>query len=274
MPWFEQQGAIHSALRGLMPTSDEEMEELACLPENHYCSECHTPNPRWCSISLGVFVCLNCAGVLRGFGPVTKMRSVTLDNWTPEQVAVFRRIGNQRANSIWEGKLPKEKKPTPSAAPDERTAFIAAKYIDWQFAIPDPEGAVTGPWREAIKQSPPQVVIFPLRRFILAQVSHYVPASRLEGVGSSPAPTHSETEACCSIMVCCTRSASTLYLAAAIEKFSRLPCSDRRTGLWCAKTHAARPVDVRSARDRPHLLTGNAAVGPPNSLGCVLLSPK
>ena len=45
--------------------------------------------PRWASWNLGIFLCIRCAGIHRNLGVhITKVKSVNLDTWTPEQVAV------------------------------------------------------------------------------------------------------------------------------------------------------------------------------------------
>jgi len=45
--------------------------------------------PRWASWNLGVFLCIRCAGIHRNLGVhVSKVKSVNLDSWTPEQLTV------------------------------------------------------------------------------------------------------------------------------------------------------------------------------------------
>ncbi|KAF5322785.1 hypothetical protein D9619_000604 [Psilocybe cf. subviscida] len=36
--------------------------------ENKVCADCSNPNPQWASLSFATFICLQCAGVHRGFG--------------------------------------------------------------------------------------------------------------------------------------------------------------------------------------------------------------
>ena len=45
--------------------------------------------PRWASWNLGVFMCIRCAGIHRNLGVhVSRVKSVNLDSWTPEQIEV------------------------------------------------------------------------------------------------------------------------------------------------------------------------------------------
>lgn len=45
--------------------------------------------PRWTSWNLGIFLCIRCAGIHRKLGVhISKVRSVNLDTWNSEQIAV------------------------------------------------------------------------------------------------------------------------------------------------------------------------------------------
>lgn len=62
-----------------------------------------SPAPEWASLNLGVLFCIECSGVHRNLGShISKVRSLTLDEWPPGHLAVMLSIGNGLANSVWE----------------------------------------------------------------------------------------------------------------------------------------------------------------------------
>ena len=49
----------------------------------------HFLGTRWASWNIGVFLCIRCGGLHRALGThISKVKSVTLDKWTDEQVEV------------------------------------------------------------------------------------------------------------------------------------------------------------------------------------------
>lgn len=63
--------------------------------KNKTCVDCGNPNPQWASLSFAVFICLQCAGIHRGFGVhISFVRSVSMDTWQEEQVRRMQIGGN------------------------------------------------------------------------------------------------------------------------------------------------------------------------------------
>ncbi|XP_057247247.1 probable ADP-ribosylation factor GTPase-activating protein AGD15 isoform X4 [Beta vulgaris subsp. vulgaris] len=83
------------------------LEGLLKLPQNRECADCRSKGPRWASINLGIFICMQCSGIHRSLGVhISQVRSITLDTWLPEQVAFMQSMGNGKSNDFWEAQLP------------------------------------------------------------------------------------------------------------------------------------------------------------------------
>uniref|UniRef100_A0A3B1IZU0 Arf-GAP with coiled-coil, ANK repeat and PH domain-containing protein n=1 Tax=Astyanax mexicanus TaxID=7994 RepID=A0A3B1IZU0_ASTMX len=82
---------------------------------NNRCCDCGEAEPRWASVNLGITVCIECSGIHRSLGVhLSKVRSLTLDSWDPEQLKLLCVLGNDVINSIYEcGPCDGVEKPSP-----------------------------------------------------------------------------------------------------------------------------------------------------------------
>merc|ERR1712168_79416 len=70
--------------------------------DNKYCVDCDAKGPRWASWNLGIFLCIRCAGIHRNLGVhISKVKSVNLDTWPPEQVCCIQEMGNSKARAVY-----------------------------------------------------------------------------------------------------------------------------------------------------------------------------
>ncbi|XP_036720107.1 arf-GAP with GTPase, ANK repeat and PH domain-containing protein 3 isoform X3 [Balaenoptera musculus] len=110
---------------------------------NSFCIDCEAPNPDWASLNLGALMCIECSGTHRHLGAhLSRVRSLDLDDWPPELLAVMTAMGNALANSVWEGALDGYAKPGPDACREEKERWIRAKYEQKLFLAPLPSSDV------------------------------------------------------------------------------------------------------------------------------------
>ncbi|KAJ7479968.1 hypothetical protein B0H11DRAFT_2025997 [Mycena galericulata] len=135
------------------------LRELVKRPENKLCADCKRNDPRWASWNLGVFLCIRCSGIHRGMGThISKVKSVDLDVWTPEQMQSIQKWGNRLANLYWEAHL----KPGHIPPEHKMESFIRSKYESRRWALdgpPPPDPSVldseAGLAEEAVVDSAP-----------------------------------------------------------------------------------------------------------------------
>lgn len=110
--------------------------------DNKYCVDCDAKGPRWASWNLGVFLCIRCAGIHRNLGVhISKVKSVNLDTWTPEQIAMMMEVGNSRARAAYEANLPDNyRRPQTDSALEAfiRSKYETKKYIAREWVPPKP----------------------------------------------------------------------------------------------------------------------------------------
>ncbi|KAJ2103002.1 Gtpase activating protein [Coemansia sp. S100] len=119
--------------------------ELVKQPDNSTCADCGATGnyigPRWASWNLGVFLCIRCGGFHRRIGThISKVKSISLDNWTQSEIEHFRRIGNKRANDYFN---PSPSRHRPPSSDSDLERFIRDKYerrrfVDGRNGVRDP----------------------------------------------------------------------------------------------------------------------------------------
>ncbi|SCV01573.1 LAMI_0G12310g1_1 [Lachancea mirantina] len=138
-------------------TSPEVKRALVTLlrdPKNNYCADCKTANhPRWASWSLGVFICIRCAGIHRSLGThISKVKSVDLDTWQEEHLRKVIEFGNNEcANAVYEGKLSGCKVPDAS----QLGTFIRNKYEHRRWEAPASEARQSRSEPDILEKSAP-----------------------------------------------------------------------------------------------------------------------
>lgn len=128
------------------------LSQLLRDDDNKYCCDCDQKGPRWASWNLGIFLCIRCAGIHRNLGEskndasqpevlfnlnfqfdicilgvhISRVKSVNLDTWAPEQVVSLQQMGNSRARAVYEALLSDNfRRPQTDSGLE---SFIRAKY--------------------------------------------------------------------------------------------------------------------------------------------------
>ncbi|XP_018598568.1 arf-GAP with Rho-GAP domain, ANK repeat and PH domain-containing protein 1 isoform X1 [Scleropages formosus] len=134
------QESLMRVIRSALSCS-EVAQRLWSSPWNKVCADCGSPNPEWASINLVVLICEACAGQHRSVGiNVSKVRSLKMDSkvWTNPLIQLFVLYGNKVANSVWGHNMPIAEQILPDASPNQRNAFIKAKYCKGLYRRPHP----------------------------------------------------------------------------------------------------------------------------------------
>lgn len=133
----------------------KQVAELLKRPENKECADCTERLPKWAVVNHGIFVCLNCSGQHRNIGAhISKVKSATLDDWEPEEVAFMAKMGNVRANAILLAKLPQGMTKPQSSDDRGRERWIKQKYVQRKWAG-EPTQAVSQDQAPTVVQTQP-----------------------------------------------------------------------------------------------------------------------
>ncbi|XP_073778719.1 BAR_ACAPs and ArfGap_ACAP domain-containing protein isoform X3 [Danio rerio] len=109
---------------------------------NQHCCDCGEAEPRWASVNLGITMCIECSGIHRSLGVhLSKVRSLTLDSWEPEQLKLLCVLGNEVINGIYEREAADVlQKPSAGSPRQDKEQWIRSKYVEKRFVARHPDG--------------------------------------------------------------------------------------------------------------------------------------
>ncbi|KAJ5633666.1 hypothetical protein N7528_001508 [Penicillium herquei] len=103
---------------------------IRSVPGNDRCADCEALTPGWASWNMGIFLCMRCAAIHRKLGThISKVKSLSMDTWSSEQVDNMKSHGNLLMNKIYNPKNVKPPVPTDIDEADScMERFIRQKY--------------------------------------------------------------------------------------------------------------------------------------------------
>ncbi|KAK3642248.1 Protein gts1 [Elasticomyces elasticus] len=130
--------------------NERALQELLTLPGNDRCADCAAKNPGWASWNLGVFLCMRCGGLHRKLGThVSKVKSLSMDSWSAEQVENMKKVGNVEGNKRWNPKGTRPELPVDADEVDSAIErFIRQKYEQRAFTTGGPAPPTTSMMRQ------------------------------------------------------------------------------------------------------------------------------
>ncbi|KAI9728498.1 MAG: hypothetical protein M1828_003900 [Chrysothrix sp. TS-e1954] len=121
---------------------------IKSVPGNDRCADCFARNPGWASWNLtssrpqlGIFLCMRCAALHRKLGThVSKVKSLSMDSWSLEQVENIKKVGNAVSNRQYN---PRNAKPNIPVDADEvdgaMERYIRDKYLHQSLSNEKPQ---------------------------------------------------------------------------------------------------------------------------------------
>ncbi|KAI9498100.1 hypothetical protein BDB00DRAFT_801139 [Zychaea mexicana] len=133
----------HAKKEGTIPRLLQRLYEADV--SNTKCADCGSENPEWCSLNLGILLCIECSGIHRSLGShLSKVRSLMLDStsYTPEVIDILLALGNARSNAIWDPRISTTSSdnsshiPTSNSPRSDKVDYIFAKYRERTYVRP------------------------------------------------------------------------------------------------------------------------------------------
>ncbi|XP_071105945.1 arf-GAP with dual PH domain-containing protein 1-like [Haliotis cracherodii] len=159
-------------------------------PGNGVCADCGTEHPSWASSTIGIFLCQDCAGMHRALNSISRVKSVTLDNWDSDQVELMQGIGNSRAKERFEMNVPPfYRRPQKESVEVLKKEWIFAKYQRLEFTDADKQDAYNCAKKEGLLlKLGRDRKLFQQRKFVLSRPENKLQYFVIEDSSKKPRP--------------------------------------------------------------------------------------
>nr|XP_037292024.1 arf-GAP domain and FG repeat-containing protein 1-like isoform X3 [Rhipicephalus microplus] len=118
------------------------LRELAALPANKQCFDCHQRGPTYINMTVGSFVCTSCSGILRGLNPPHRVKSITMTTFTPEEIEQIKNKGNEYCKYVWLGLYDSRCPMEPDSRDEQRTRDMMIQKYERKRWYVEPEVAL------------------------------------------------------------------------------------------------------------------------------------
>jgi len=123
-----QQGGIASSTADA-PAEETQAFFAQAVEQGNCCVDCDHYDAPWASVSMGAYLCVDCAGKHRGLGVhISFVRSTTMDQWSKQQLKRMQMGGTKQLQEFFRGYADIRDAPTTKAALTTRYSSRAAGY--------------------------------------------------------------------------------------------------------------------------------------------------
>ena len=140
-------------------TPEDVLRQLQRLPPNKRCADCNSKLPQCVNLSVGIFVCISCAGIHRELN--NRVKGLGHSSFTEEEANRMKETDNEKVNNVWLARYnPQQERMKPPQGNQNQQAlraWIRRKYQDkaWHQGGGGQGGGRGGPGPGPQRRPPP-----------------------------------------------------------------------------------------------------------------------
>ncbi|XP_061683803.1 arf-GAP domain and FG repeat-containing protein 1a isoform X5 [Syngnathoides biaculeatus] len=130
------------------------LREMTSSPANRKCFDCDQRGPTYANMTVGSFVCTSCSGILRGLNPPNRVKSISMTNFTQQEIEFLQKNGNEVCRQIWLGLHDGKSSSAPDfREPQKVKEFLQEKYEKKRWYVPPEQAKVVASVHASISGS-------------------------------------------------------------------------------------------------------------------------